>query len=152
MKAAVLEDIGKVTIREVPDPAAGPHEVLLGVQAVGLYATDVHIFRGLGHYVMDAQGRPLPLSAHPLILGHEFGGEVVRLGPHVRDLRLGDRVVCDQDRNCYSEGRRPLCSYCASGDSHQCQFYQEHGITGPPGALARDSRREDYLKGVLKLA
>jgi L-iditol 2-dehydrogenase len=45
-------------------------------------------------------------------------------------------VVVDQGRNCVSTGRTPICEYCGTGDSHQCAFYSEHGITGPPGALA----------------
>jgi len=44
--------------------------------------------------------------------------------------------VVDQGRSCVSEGRSLPCEYCASGDSHQCEQYQEHGITGLPGGLA----------------
>src|SRR5690606_5642197 len=56
-------------------------------------------------------------------------------GLQAAGLRPGDRVIVDQGRNCRSAGR-PLCEYCATGDSHQCQYYGEHGITGLPGALA----------------
>ncbi|MEJ7618749.1 MAG: alcohol dehydrogenase catalytic domain-containing protein [Pyrinomonadaceae bacterium] len=35
-----------------------------------------------------------------------------------------------------SAGRDAVCEYCATGDSHQCEFYREHGITGLPGGLA----------------
>ncbi|MEG4395110.1 zinc-binding dehydrogenase [Microcoleus sp. BROC3] len=49
---------------------------------------------------------------------------------------MGDRVVIDQVLNCVSRRRQPKCEYCASSDSHQCQFYSEHGITGLPGGLA----------------
>jgi L-iditol 2-dehydrogenase len=136
MKAAVLEDVEKLVVRAVPDPTPSPRDVVLRVQAVGVCGTDLHIYRGRGNYNMDAQGRPVPLSRQPQILGHEFSGEVVEVGREVKDLRPGDRVLCDQGRNCYSEGRWPLCPYCASGDSHQCVTYQEHGITGVPGALA----------------
>ena len=54
----------------------------------------------------------------------------------VRDLKPGDRVVVDQGLNCNSLGRETLCEYCRTGDSHQCEFYAEHGITGLPGGLA----------------
>lgn len=136
MKAAVLEDIETIRVREVPDPKLPPHEVALRVQAVGVCGTDLHIFRGHGNYNLDGQGRPIPLREQPQILGHEFTGEVVETGHEVKDLKPGDRVLCDQGRNCHSQRRHPLCSYCARGDSHQCQFYSEHGITGLPGALA----------------
>jgi L-iditol 2-dehydrogenase len=136
MKAAVLEDVAKLVVRSIPDPVVPPNEVAVRVQAVGVCGTDLHLFGGHANYNLDAQGRPIPLREQPQILGHEFSGEVVEVGRDVKDLKPGDRVLCDQGRNCHSQGRRPLCSYCASGDSHQCEFYAEHGITGLQGALA----------------
>jgi L-iditol 2-dehydrogenase len=53
-------------------------------------------------------------------------------------LREGDRVVVDQGRNCVSERRDPMCEYCATGHSHQCEFFEEHGITGLPGGFAEE--------------
>ncbi|HEV2178585.1 MAG TPA: alcohol dehydrogenase catalytic domain-containing protein [Terriglobia bacterium] len=136
MKALLLEDARKMAVRRVPDPAVPPHEVLIGVRAVGVCGTDFHLFQGDANYHRDARGRLIPLTEQPQILGHEFSGEVLELGRDVKDLRPGDRVLCDQGRHCRSEGRRPLCPYCASGESHQCDYYQEHGITGLAGALA----------------
>jgi L-iditol 2-dehydrogenase len=136
MKAAVLEDVGKMVVGKVPDPGLSPSEVLIQVRAVGVCGTDLHLFRGQGNYNLDARGRTIPLTEQPQILGHEFSGEVIEIGRDVKDLKVRDRVLCDQGRNCFSQGRWPLCPYCATGDSHQCEFYREHGITGLPGALA----------------
>src|SRR4029450_11799684 len=72
----------------------------------------------------------------PQILGHEIAGIVEDVGRDVSDLRPGDRVIVDQGRNCVSERRSPPCEYCATGDSHQCELYREHGITGLPGGFA----------------
>jgi len=136
MKAAVLYDVGRLAVREVPTPRPGPREVLLRVAAVGLCGTDWHIFAGHGNYHRDERGRPIPLAREPQILGHEIAGIVEATGADVHDLQPGDRVVVDQGRSCVSEGRSLPCEYCASGDSHQCEQYQEHGITGLPGGLA----------------
>ncbi|MGH9450995.1 MAG: zinc-dependent alcohol dehydrogenase [Terriglobia bacterium] len=136
MKAAVLEDAEKMVIRDLPDPPVAPREVLVGVRAVGVCGTDLHIFRGQCNYNLDAAGKPIPLSVQPQVLGHEFSGEIVEVGRQVAGLKPGDRVLCDQGLNCHSQGRDVLCEYCASGDSHQCLFYAEHGITGRQGALA----------------
>ena len=135
MRAAVLVAPGRMEIREVPRVEPGPAEVLLRVAACGLCGTDFHIFSGHGNYHTDASGRPVPLDESPQILGHEFVGVVEQAGSGVGDLRPGDVVIVDQGRNCVSGGR-PLCEYCATGDSHQCEQYGEHGITGLPGALA----------------
>jgi L-iditol 2-dehydrogenase len=58
-----------------------------------------------------------------------------RLAGKVSTLRVGRHVVIDQGLNCVSL-RRLRCGYCQTGDSHQCEFYAEHGITGLPGGLA----------------
>jgi L-iditol 2-dehydrogenase len=135
MRAAALVDVAQLEIRDVPVQAPGPREALLRVAAVGLCGTDFHIFSGEGNYHTDEHGRPVSLRDHPQVLGHEIVGRVEEVGGDVGDLRPGDLVVVDQGRNCMSAGR-PLCEYCATGDSHQCADYREHGITGPPGALA----------------
>jgi len=136
MKAALLEDVGKLVVENIPDPEVPPHEVLIGVRAVGVCGTDLHIYQGHGNWAFDARGRAIPLTEKPQILGHEFSGEILEVGREVKDLRPGDRVLCDQGRNCVSQGRWPRCEYCQSDDSHQCSYYGEHGITGLQGAMA----------------
>src|SRR5207302_7666886 len=136
VKAAVLSDVGRIELRDVPCEDPGPRDILVRVQAVGLCGTDLHIFAGHANYNRDERGRPIPLAREPQILGHEIAAVVEETGATVRDLRPGDRVVIEQGRSCVSEGRSPACEYCASGDSHQCERYREHGITGPPGGLA----------------
>src|SRR5207247_6696127 len=78
----------------------------------------------------------MPLDVVPQILGHEISGSIEEVGRDVDDLAPGDRVVIDQGLNCISLRRDNLCEYCRTGDSHQCEFYAEHGITGLPGGLA----------------
>src|SRR6202167_3014118 len=136
MKACVLCDVGRIEVREVPQPRMGARDVLLRIAAVGICGTDAHIFSGHANYNTDSSGKNIPLSMQPQILGHEISGEVAEVGSEVRDLVGGDRVVMDQGLNCVSTHREPRCEYCLSGDSHQCAFYTEHGITGLPGGLA----------------
>jgi L-iditol 2-dehydrogenase len=136
MRAAVLVDVGRLEVRHVPRVTPGPHEVTVRVQAVGICGTDLHIVSGHANYNVDEHGRPRPLREHPQILGHEIAGVVSEVGVDVRDLQPGDRVVVDQGRSCVSEHRLTWCEYCRTGDSHQCEHYREHGITGPPGGFA----------------
>jgi L-iditol 2-dehydrogenase len=136
MRAVVLTGVNRLEMSDVPSPPPRPDEVRVRVGAVGLCGTDLHIVAGHANYNRSADGRVIPLSEEPQILGHEIAGVVEDVGRDVADLAQGDRVIVDQGRNCVSEHRSPPCEYCATGDSHQCELYREHGITGLPGAFA----------------
>ncbi|MEG4484123.1 alcohol dehydrogenase catalytic domain-containing protein [Microcoleus sp. D2_18a_B4] len=136
MKALVLCNINQLELREISRPEAKEHDVLVRVSAVGLCGTDFHIFSGQANYNIDRRGKVIPLIEQPQILGHEIVGVIETVGSEVKDLQVGDHVIIDQGLNCISRRRKPNCEYCTSGDSHQCQFYKEHGITGLPGGLA----------------
>src|SRR5438132_653499 len=136
MKALVLEDVAKFEVREMSAPIMGAQDVMIRVGAVGICGTDFHIFHGFANYHRDQRGLPIPLRQAPQILGHEFCGTVEAVGKDVRKCKPGDRVVADQVLNCHSKGRVPVCEYCETGDSHQCAFGEELGITGLPGAFA----------------
>lgn len=135
MKALLLEDAGKLAVRDLPEPVYSDDEVLIQVGAVGVCGTDFHIYGGFANYNLDEGGRPIPLTVQPQILGHEFCGKVQEVGRKVRGVRPGDRVAVDQGLNCYSRNIHPSCEYCRSGHSHQCLHYAERGITGIPGAM-----------------
>lgn len=136
MKASVLCGVRRLEVRDVPRPAISSYEVLVKTAAVGLCGTDVHIFAGHANYNTNEYDQPIPLTVQPQILGHEISGVIEEVGNAIEDLKPGDRVVIDQGLNCVSRRREVLCEYCATGHSHQCEFYREHGITGLPGGLA----------------
>jgi len=136
MRVLALEDVRRFALRDAPRPEPRANEVLLRVLAVGVCGTDFHIFDGSANFHFDTFRRPVPLIQHPLILGHEFCGRVEAAGEKAGRFVPGEMVIVDQVLNCFSQGRQPPCEYCSSGDSHQCEFGQELGITGPPGAFA----------------
>ena len=136
MKASVLCDVRRLEVRDVPKPVISAYEVLVRTTAIGLCGTDIHIFAGHANYNTNEYNQPIPLTVQPQILGHEISGVVEEVGSAIDDLRPGDSVVIDQGLNCVSRRREVLCEYCATGNSHQCEFYREHGITGLPGGLA----------------
>ncbi len=136
MKALVLEDVARFAVRDMPAPAVNPRDVLIRIGAVGICGTDLHIFNGFANYNRDENGYQIPLTKAPQILGHEFCGVVEAVGKDVTKFKTGDRVIADQVLNCHSKRRAPLCEYCETGDSHQCAYLDEMGITGLPGAFA----------------
>ena len=138
MKAALLVEPRVLVHREVPDPRPAVGDVTVRLDAVGICGSDVHIHDGSVNWNFGPDGHPIPLGRHPQILGHEMVGRVVEVGDAVERLVPGDRVVIDQGINCASRGRAAddWCACCATGFSHHCVDYEEHGITGLPGGFA----------------
>lgn len=136
MRALVLDRPGHFSLADVPRPEPGSRDVLVRPQAVGLCGTDFHIYSGEANYHRDEHGAPIPLEDVPQILGHEITGVIEAVGAEVDELRVGQRVVLDQGLNCNSHGRVPVCEYCSTGDSHQCEYFGEHGISGLHGGLS----------------
>jgi 2-desacetyl-2-hydroxyethyl bacteriochlorophyllide A dehydrogenase len=108
----VVERPGKVGVQRVDDPAPGPREVLVKVEACGICGTDLHILDGES-----------PLARYPLIPGHEFCGEVVAAGREVEDLRVGDFVAVDPN---LPDG---VCRFCQAGRENLCEHYEAIGVT-----------------------
>ncbi|MCA9080814.1 MAG: L-threonine 3-dehydrogenase [Planctomycetaceae bacterium] len=109
MKALVKRhaEVG-LWMEEVPAPCLGVNDVLIKVFKTGICGTDVHI------YNWDAWAqKTIPV---PMVVGHEFVGEIVDVGSNVKDFEPGQivsgegHVVCGHCRNCWA-GRRHLCAH-----------------------------------------
>jgi len=94
-------------LEDVPEPVCGVNDVLIKVDRTGICGTDVHI------YEWDEWAKKtIPV---PMVVGHEFVGEVVSVGSNVMDFHPGEvvsgegHVVCGRCRNCLA-GRRHLCA------------------------------------------
>lgn len=118
MRAIVVERPGLYGVKDVPEPHAGPGEVVVEVRACGLCGTDVHIAHG-----------EFPPSPYPLTPGHEFAGVVVERGEGVTALSLGTRVAVDPTLACGQ------CSACREGHPNLCANWGAVGDT-VNGALA----------------
>ena len=93
-------------LEDVPEPKIGINDVLIKVDRTGICGTDVHIY----NWDTWAQ-QTIPV---PMVVGHEFVGEIIEVGSNVADFHPGDivsgegHVVCGRCRNCLA-GRRHLC-------------------------------------------
>ena len=93
-------------LEDVPEPAIGINDVLIRVDRTGICGTDLHIYK------WDAWAqKTIPV---PMVVGHEFVGEIIAVGSNVKDFFPGQvvsgegHVVCGHCRNCLA-GRRHLC-------------------------------------------
>ena len=118
MRALVKPGPGPgMVVREVPEPAVGPSDVLIRVHYAGVCGTDLHIWE----WDAWASGRLRP----PVVIGHEFAGEIVRLGPEAAAselLEVGDLVTAEGHIICGH------CLQCRIGLGHLCRRTQIIGV------------------------
>lgn len=105
MRAALLHGPGDLRIEDVPDPVAGPREVVLRIGAAATCGTDVKSVR---------RGHP-SLGPYPARLGHEFAGVVESLGEGACAFTPGDVVFCANSAPCGA------CHQCARGRETLCE-------------------------------
>ena len=101
---------GQLELRDVPRPQAGAGEVLVRVRACGICGSDLKI--------QDDQHPYTP----PVVIGHEFAGEIVELGAGISGWQIGDRVVAEQHFNACGH-----CRACLTGNSFACSSKRAPG-------------------------
>jgi 2-desacetyl-2-hydroxyethyl bacteriochlorophyllide A dehydrogenase len=117
MDAAVLFGDRDIRVGAVPEPVLGRGDVLVASEYAGICGTDLHVYRG------EFRSR----VPYPAILGHEFGGEIVEVGPDVHGFRAGDRVAVDPILSCHA------CPACLTGHVNACRSLKLLGIDVPGG-------------------
>ena len=108
MKALVKREAKEgLWLEDVPEPTVGPNDVMIKVKRTAICGTDLHI------YNWDKWAQKTIKT--PMVIGHEFVGEIVSVGSNVQDFQPGEivsgegHVVCGHCRNCMA-GRRHLCN------------------------------------------
>ena len=122
MIAAVLEDLDRLVIKDVPIPEIDDDSALLRVEATSVCGSDIRIFH---------HGNPRVTP--PTILGHEASGTVVKVGKNVQRVKEGDRVAIGADFPCGQ------CKWCRNGLLNNCTTNYAVGYQ-IPGAFA------EYMK------
>ncbi len=117
----------KLQLKEIPQPEPGPGEVLLRVRACGVCGSDIHFYE---HDPDDYILYP-GLTKFPAVIGHEFSGEILEIGPGPEGERfsVGDRVTVEEMVWCGH------CRTCRDGFPNHCENLEEIGFT-IDGAMA----------------
>ena len=121
MRAAVLHGPRDLRVEPLPDLSPGPGEAVVRVRAVGLCGTDYRIWTG---------ERPV---TYPLVMGHEFIGEVLGVGAGVSNVRVGEKVAVEPNYSCGA------CPLCREGNRNLCLARTAVGID-VDGGLAEQAR------------
>src|ERR1041385_8707372 len=111
MRAAIIDEPGRMRVGDWARPELEPGEVLVRVRATGICAGDMYIYQGKN-----------PYAAYPIIGGHEICGSIAEVGSAVKHLQPGALVVVEPFLGC---GR---CYPCRLGKSNCCADLQIIGV------------------------
>jgi (R,R)-butanediol dehydrogenase / meso-butanediol dehydrogenase / diacetyl reductase len=147
MRAAVYHGRCDVRLEDVPEPKVRPGDVKLRVRYNGICGSDLHEYYDGPITTRPSEPHPLTGVKNPVILGHEFSGEVVEVGDGVADLAKGDLVAVEPLETC---GK---CVHCKSGHYNHCPLVAFHGYNREGGGLSdytvvRRSMAHKLPKGV----
>ena len=136
MKAAVLEELNKMVVKEVPEPEVGKGDVLVRIKACAICGSDIRTFH-YGH----------KLVTPPQIIGHEMAGIITRMGGEVRGFKEGDRVTVATSVPCLT------CDTCNRGYFNLCDNLTGVGFNYGGGFAEYSVLPEPVLKAnnLLKL-
>ncbi|PCG20220.1 zinc-dependent alcohol dehydrogenase family protein [Brachyspira sp. G79] len=114
MRAAVFYEKHKIIVEDLNIREPNDNEVLVRVKYCGVCGTDVHIYEG-------AKGSTDVNP--PRILGHEFSGQVEKIGKNVTKVKIGDKVAIDPNDYCNN------CYYCNNAKKHLCSSMTAVGVS-----------------------
>lgn len=128
MKALVYHGPKEMTWEDYKEPTITDNEVLIKVKSVGICGSDLHGYLGL-------TGRRIA----PMVMGHEFSGEVSKIGSKVTKVAVGDRVTVQPIVAC---GK---CEFCNEGYTNRCTDKKVFGVMDYDGALSEYVSADENL-------
>ncbi|KMO87753.1 alcohol dehydrogenase [Megasphaera cerevisiae DSM 20462] len=133
MKAVIVEEPEKISVveREIPEITA--NQVLLKVKAAGICGSDVGIYHGKNAF-----------ATYPRVVGHEFVGEVVKVGANVKNAIVGDHIAVDPVVSCGH------CYACKIGHHNVCQSVNVMGVHRDGGYQEYVAVDQDQLNQISK--
>ena len=105
MKAAILEALDTMRVKDIPEPECGDDDAILKVEACAVCGSDIRIY----HYGNDR-------VKMPAVIGHEISGAIVETGKNVTKVKVGDRIALGADVPC---GK---CYWCQNGMGTNCSI------------------------------
>ncbi len=114
MKAAVWYEKGDIRVADIPSPEPGAGQVKVKIMACGICGSDLHEYIAGPLLIPGDLQPPANREAGPVVLGHEFSGEIVGVGQGVQRFKVGDRVTANPVLSCGE------CYYCKRGDYNTC--------------------------------
>lgn len=129
MKALRWHGVKDIRVEDIEEPKAGKGKVKIKVEWCGICGSDLHEYTA-GPIFIPTETHPLSGDKAPIVLGHEFSGQVVEVGEGVTKVQVGDRVVVEPIYACDE------CQSCKQGKYNLCEKMGFFGLAGGGGGFS----------------
>jgi len=117
MRRALMTAPHEMAFKDVEEPTAGPGQVRIRVQRIGICGSDIHVYHG-----------EHPFVTYPVIQGHEYAGAIESIGQGVTGFTVGDKVTATPQEVCGQ------CPPCQRGQYNACEHLKVRGFQAPGSA------------------
>ena len=130
MKAALWYGAKDIRVENIPEPVVKDDDVKIKVKWCGICGSDLHEYTMGPIFIPVKTPHPITGETAPVVMGHEFSGEVVEVGRSVTNVKPGDRVVVEPLIVCGE------CPACKAGYYNLCEKLGFHGLMGGGGGFS----------------
>jgi (R,R)-butanediol dehydrogenase / meso-butanediol dehydrogenase / diacetyl reductase len=133
LKAALWYDAKDIRVEQITEPIVDKDQVKIKVEYCGICGSDLHEYAAGPIFIPVGEPHPISNDKAPIVMGHEYTGEVVEIGANVTDISIGDRVCVEPIYNC---GK---CASCLKGHYNVCEQLGFIGLSGGFGGFSEYS-------------
>ncbi|GAA3400292.1 2,3-butanediol dehydrogenase [Paenibacillus hodogayensis] len=130
MQALRWHGVKDLRVETIHEPEVGNNQVKIRVEACGICGSDLHEYAAGPIFIPEGKPHPLTNEQAPIVMGHEFSGQIVEIGERVSSLQVGDRVVVEPIFACGQ------CAACRQGKYNLCEQMGFLGLAGGGGGFS----------------
>lgn len=140
MKAARWYKAKDIRVDNIDEPIVKDNEVKIKVKWCGICGSDLHEYAAGPIFIPADNPHPITNEVAPVVMGHEYSGEIVEVGKNVTNFKIGDRVVTEPIISCGE------CNSCKEGNYNTCEKLGFQGLNGFGGGFAEYATfRSDFV-------
>lgn len=139
MKAARWYGVEDIRVENIEEPVVSSGKVKIKVEWTGICGSDLHEYVAGPIFVPVDEPHYVSQDKAPIVMGHEFSGEVVEIGEGVTKVNVGDPVVVEPILSCGE------CSACLKGKYNLCEHLGFHGLSGGGGGFSEFTVVDEHM-------
>ncbi|MDQ0178309.1 2,3-butanediol dehydrogenase [Bacillus chungangensis] len=139
MKAARWHGAKDIRVEEIAEPVIKSGMVKIKVEWCGICGSDLHEYLAGPILIPDKEPHYISKETAPLVMGHEFSGQVIEIGDGVTRVQVGDRVAVEPILSCGE------CDACRLGRYNLCDHLGFHGLAGGGGGFSEVTMVKEHM-------